>query len=64
MMVCGKASPTFGHANAFFRAYRPYNESNSKEMNNDNDLNLHSMTNIGLSTQNCRAGIATNDGKV
>ena len=28
----------------FFCVYRPYKESISKEMNNDNDLNLHSMT--------------------
>ena len=35
----------------FFCVYRPYKESISKEMNND-DLNLHSMT-------NCRAGFVT-----
>ena len=29
----------FGHENA--NVYRPYKESTSKEMNNDNDLNLH-----------------------
>ena len=28
----------------FFSVYRPYRESISKEMNNENDLNLHSMT--------------------
>ena len=28
----------------FFCVYRPYKESISKEMNNDNDLNFHSMT--------------------
>ena len=37
----GKASPTFSHANANFDHCRPYKESISKEMNNDNDLNLH-----------------------
>ena len=36
----------------FFCVYRPYKESISKEMNNDNDLNLHCMT-------KCRAGLAT-----
>ena len=37
----------------FFCVYILYEESISKEMNNDhNDLNLHSMT-------NCRAGFAT-----
>jgi hypothetical protein len=35
-MVSGEASPTFGHAN-----YRPYKESISKEMNNNDDLSLH-----------------------
>ena len=30
----------------FFCVYRPYKESISKEMNNDNDLNLHSMTKL------------------
>ena len=34
-----------------FCVYRPYKESISKQMNND-DLNLHGMT-------NCRAGFAT-----
>ena len=29
-----------------FCIYRPYRESISKEMNNDNDLNLHSMTKL------------------
>ena len=29
-----------------FSVYRPYKESISKEMNNDNDLNLHSMTKL------------------
>ena len=38
----GEGSPAFGHANVkFFCVYRPYKESISKEMNNDNDLNLH-----------------------
>ena len=45
----GEPSPTFGHANANFsnanfdRPYT-YKESISEEMNNDNDLILHSMT--------------------
>ena len=40
----GKASPTFGYAmQIFLRLYRPYKESISKAMNND-DLNLHSVT--------------------
>ena len=30
----------------FFCVYRPYKESISKEMNNDNDLNLHSMAKL------------------
>ena len=30
----------------FFYVYGPYEESISKEMNNDNDLNLHSMTKL------------------
>ena len=38
----GEASPTFGHAN-FLCLWTAYKESISKEMNNDNDLNLHSM---------------------
>ena len=29
-----------------FSVYRPYNESISRGMNNDNDLNLHSMTKL------------------
>ena len=29
-----------------FCVYRPYKEPISKEMNNDNDLNLHSMTKL------------------
>ena len=42
----GKASRTFGHAmQIFLRLYRPYKESISKEMNND-DLNLHSVTKL------------------
>ena len=41
-MNSAEASPTFGHANAnFFCVYKPYKESISKKMNNDNDLNLH-----------------------
>ena len=43
-LASGEASPTFGHANVNFSVfiYRPYNkESISKEINNDNDLNLH-----------------------
>ena len=30
----------------FLWVYRPYKESISKEVNNDNDLNLHSMTKL------------------
>ena len=30
----------------FFCVYRTYNESISKEMNNDNDSNLHSWTKL------------------
>ena len=30
----------------FFCVYRPYKESISKEMKNDNDLSLHSMTKL------------------
>ena len=42
----GKASPTFNHAmQTFLRLYRPYKESISKEMNND-DLNLHRVTKL------------------
>ena len=42
----GEASRQFGHAICkFFCVYRPYKESISKEMNND-DLNLHSMTKL------------------
>ena len=42
----GEASLAFGHANVIFCVYRLYMESISKEMNNDNDLNLHSMTKL------------------
>ena len=43
----GKASPSFGYAMKIFLClYRPYKESISKEMNNDDDLNLHSMTKL------------------
>ena len=42
----GEASPTFGHANAIFCVYGPSKGSICKEMNNDNDLNLHSMTKL------------------
>ena len=53
VMISREASPTFGHANCkFFSVYIPYKESISKEMNNDNDLNLHSMTKF-------RVGFAT-----
>ena len=42
----GKASPTFGHAmQTFLRLSRPYKESISKEMNND-DLNLYGVTKL------------------
>ena len=30
----------------FLCVYRPYKQSISKEINNDNDLNLHSMTKL------------------
>ena len=29
-----------------FSVYRPYNESIFREMNNDNDLNLHNITKL------------------
>ena len=51
------ATPTFDRTNAnFFCVYIPYRESISKEMNNDNDLNLHSMTKLSgwLRTKKCR----------
>ena len=42
MISNGKASPTFGHANANFSTFlAPKKESISEEMNSDNDLNLH-----------------------
>ena len=42
-----KPARQFGHMLCkFFCVYRPYKESISKEMNNDNDLNLHSMTKL------------------
>ena len=42
-----EASPTFGHANANFSVFieRIRNEF-LPEMDNDNDLNLHSMTKL------------------
>ena len=42
----GEASPTFGHAMQIFLCLQTVYgmESISKEINNDNDLNLHSMT--------------------
>ena len=41
-MSSGEASSTFGHANANFSVFVDrIKESISKEMNNDNDLNLH-----------------------
>ena len=42
-----KCFATFGRANCkckFFCVYRPYTESIAKEMNIDNDLNLHRIT--------------------
>ena len=44
-LTSSEGSPTFDHANANFSVfnYGPYKEGISKEMNNDNDLNLHSM---------------------
>ena len=39
----------------FFCVYRPYKESISKEMNNDNDLNLHSMTKLSGWLRYCSA---------
>ena len=43
LAISGEASPTFGHANANFLCLycRPYKEPISKEINNDNHLNLH-----------------------
>ena len=40
MFVTGEAGRWSGKCK-FFCVYRPYKESFSKEMNNDNDLNLH-----------------------
>ena len=43
-----EASPTFGHANGNFSEFLTVYIRNefSKEMHNDNDLNLHSMTKL------------------
>ena len=51
----GEASPTFGPYKCKFSCvyshYRPYKESISKEMNNDNDLNLNLHDqNVGLAS--------------
>ena len=47
LTISGEASPTIWSCYANFSVcYRPYKESISKEMNNDNDLNLHSMTKL------------------
>ena len=54
-VLSGEASPTFGHANAKLSVFIDstlYKESISKEMSNDDDLNLHLVT-------KCRAGFAT-----
>ena len=64
----GEASPTFGHANANFSVFidRTYKESTPKEMNNNNDLNLHSMAGFATGKQTLlralkHALIATSD---
>ena len=47
-MTSGEASPAFGHADAIFSVFmdRMIKESISKEVNSDNNLNLHSMTKL------------------
>ena len=44
-MASGEASPIFCHANANFSVFIDRIRI-SKEMNNDNDLNLYSMTKL------------------
>ena len=39
----GEVSPAFGHANASFPVFTDRIRIISEEMNNDNNLNLHSM---------------------
>ena len=46
MYKVAKPARQFGHAMQIFLCYKPYKESISKEMNNDNDLNLHNMTKL------------------
>ena len=47
LYAVAKPARQFGHAiGKFFCVYRPYKDPISKEMNNDNDLNLHSMTKL------------------
>ena len=43
----GEASATFGHTNENFSVFTDRNEESiSKEMNNDSDLNLHRITKL------------------
>ena len=42
----GEASPKIWSCYANFSVFMDYKRSISKEMNNDNDLNLHSMTKL------------------
>ena len=49
----GEASPTMATQMQTFCVYRPYMESTSKEMNNDNDLNLHSITKLSGWPRHC-----------
>ena len=44
-LFSGQASPTFSHANANFSVFMD-RIRNQKEINNDNDLNLHSRTKL------------------
>ena len=46
MLCSGEANLTFFHANANFSVFINRIRSISKEMNNDNDLNMHSMTKL------------------
>ena len=45
VIASGEASPTFGHANEIFSVFIDrIKESMSTETNNDNDLNLHTLS--------------------
>ena len=45
-LAVAKPARQFGHAMQIFLCLWTIKESISKEMNNDNDLNLHSMTKL------------------